>query len=67
MVGVPVADEHRVDPVRGDHLQQPRHCRIAKVDDQPETIMLDQEAAACLACLRPSPAPAQNGQPHDGP
>lgn len=65
MIGVPVADEHRVDPVRRCQPQQLWHGRIPKVDDEPEIVMLDQEAAARLARLRPRPASTQNSEPHD--
>ncbi len=64
MIGVPVADEHRVDLVRGDPFQQPRHGREASVDQQRESVVLHEVAAAGLARFRPRAAPAQNRDPH---
>ena len=59
-----MTDENRVDLVRSDPLQQPRHSRIAEVDDQPEPVILNEVAAACLSCRRPCAASAENGKSH---
>lgn len=64
VIRVPVADEYSVDLLSGCPLQEPRHRRIAKIDQQPETIVLHQEATARLARLRPRAAPAKNREPH---
>lgn len=63
VVGMAMADEHRVDVVRRAVLQQPGHRCVAEVDDQPEPVVLDQVAAARPAGLGPG-ALAQNRQPH---
>src|SRR6185437_13390472 len=55
-----------VDLVRGDPFQQPRHSGVAEVGQQPETVMLQQEATARLASFWPRTAPAQNRKPHPG-
>jgi hypothetical protein len=58
-----VADEHGVE-VAGSHpFQQPRHRRVARIDQQPEAVVLGQVAAARLAGLRPGAARAKNSQP----
>ncbi len=64
MIGVPVADEHRVDLVRGYPFQQPRHGREASVDQQPETVMLHEVTTAGLARFRPRATPAKNRDPN---
>ena len=64
VIRVPVADEDSVDLLSSCPLQEPRHRRIAQVDQQPEAIVLHQEATARLARLRPRAAPAKNREPH---
>jgi SAM-dependent methyltransferase len=64
MIGVPVADEHRVDPVRGRSFEQPRHGRVPGVDEQPEAVVLDQVATARLTRVGPGAAAAENREPH---
>jgi hypothetical protein len=64
VIRVPVADEYSADLLSSCPLQEPRHRRIAKIDQQPETIVVHQEATARLARLRPRAAPAKNREPH---
>src|SRR5207247_8833181 len=61
---MPVTNEHRVDLTGGDPFQQPRHDRLANVNQQPEPVMLTEVAAARLARLRPAAATAEHCQPH---
>jgi hypothetical protein len=67
MIGVAVADEHSVNLSRRGAFQQPRHGRIAKIDDETEPVVLEQKAAAGLARFRPRTAPAQDREPHHHP
>jgi hypothetical protein len=67
VIGVAVADEHSVNLTRLGVFQQPRHGRIAKIDDETEPVVLNQEAAAGLARFRPRTAPAQDREPHHHP
>jgi len=62
---MPVADEHGVELTGSHSFQQPRHDRVARIDQQPETVVLDQVTAARPAGLRPGAARAKNSQPHE--
>jgi len=64
VVGMPVTDEHRVEFVGADVLQQARHGRVPGVHQQPEPVVLHEEPAARLARLRPRAAPARDCEPH---
>jgi hypothetical protein len=64
VIGVPVADEHGVELADGHVLEQPWHGRVTRIDEQPEAVVLDQEAAARLARLGPGTARAENSEPH---
>ena len=57
VVRVPVADEDRVELVRGDDVQQPRHGGVAAVKQQPEPVVFHEVAAARPPAGRPRPAP----------
>lgn len=46
VIGMPVADEHRVEEASAEQFQQPRHDRIAKVEQQPEPVVFHQVTAA---------------------
>src|SRR5262249_33661343 len=56
--------EHRVDLPGAEAFQQPRHDRIAKVEQQPEPVVFHQKAAARLARFRPRAAATEHRQPH---
>ena len=64
VIGVPVGDEYRIDVGGGEVSQQPRHDRIAKVKQQPESVVFHQVAAARLARLRIGTTAAEHGEPH---
>jgi len=63
-IRVPVADEYRVDLCSGYSFHQLRHHRITKIGQQPESVVLNQMAAARLSRIRPGTAAAQHRQPH---
>lgn len=44
VIGVAVADEHRIDISGREDLQQPRHDRIARIYQQPRARLFDQVA-----------------------
>jgi hypothetical protein len=64
VIGVPVADEDRVDGVCRDQLEQPWEDRIAGVDQQPEPGLLDQVPAARATGGRPGAGAPQDRQLH---
>jgi hypothetical protein len=49
VIGMPVADEHGVELAGRHPFQQPRHDRVARIDQQPEPVVLDQEQSAARA------------------
>jgi hypothetical protein len=53
VVWMAVADDHRIDLIGRDVLQQARQGRVAEVDDEPESVLFDQETAARPARLGP--------------
>src|ERR1035438_4623033 len=59
MVRVTMTDEDRIDLPGSCLFQQPRHRGVAQVNDQPESIVLDYEAAAGLTRFRPPAAATQ--------
>jgi hypothetical protein len=64
VVGMPVADEHGVNPLGGHQLEQPRHGCIAGIDQQNEGAEFNQVSAASTSSLWPGPASTQDGQLH---
>ena len=46
MVRVAVTDEHGVDRLGGHDPEEPRDDRVARIDEQPEPVMLDEVATA---------------------
>jgi len=64
MVRMPVADQHRIDLFGGQVQEQLRQNRVARVDEEPETLMFDEVAAAGLAGRRPAAATAEDGESH---
>ena len=64
VIGVPVGDEYRIEAIGGDVFKQSRHDRIAKVEQQPESVMFHQVAAARLARFRIGTTAAEHGEPH---
>ena len=61
MVGVAVADQDRVNLFRGRVLEQVGKCRVARVQQQAEALVLDEVPAARLARRGPRAATTEDG------
>ena len=59
-----MAYEDRVNLIRANPLQQSWHSRVPDVYKQPESVVFNQVAAACLSRRRPGAATAKNPKPH---
>jgi hypothetical protein len=66
VIGMSVADDHRVYRSRGTAFQQARERRVPGIDRHPVAVVLDQVATARRPGGRPPAAPAQDRQPHTG-
>jgi hypothetical protein len=64
VVGMSMADQDGVDLAGWRRLQQPWQRRVARVEQQTESLLLDQESAACRTGRGPGSATAENGDPH---
>ncbi|MEU6847366.1 hypothetical protein ABZ930_36395 [Streptomyces sp. NPDC046716] len=59
-----MADEHRLDAIRSEVLQQARERRVARVDQKPEPVVLDEVASARLPSGGPGATAAENSETH---
>ncbi len=64
MVGVAVADEHGIDLLGQEEPEQPGQHRVARIDQQPESVVLEQIAAAGFVRRGPRAAAADDAQFH---
>ena len=59
-----VTDEHGVDRLGGHDPEEPRDDRVARIDEQPEPVVLDEVATAGTAGRRKSAGATEDGESH---
>jgi hypothetical protein len=66
MISMAMRHDDRVDPVghrRAEQCQQSRQRCVAKIENHPEPVVLQDEPDACPASLRPRATAAQDHEP----